>query len=59
MRNSTLNFTVTMRCVPTSNMFRKDVKGFLPELMEKMYGDRKVFKKKMLKSKQQLVDIEI
>ena len=39
-------------------MFRKDVKGFLPELMEKMYADRKVFKKKMLKSKQQLVDIE-
>ena len=39
-------------------MFRKDVKGFLPELMEKMYADRKVFKKKMLKAKQQLVDIE-
>ena len=39
-------------------MFRKDTKGFLPELMEKMYADRKVFKKKMLKSKQQLVDIE-
>ena len=29
-------------------MYRKDVKGFLPELMEKMYGDRVVFKKKML-----------
>jgi DNA polymerase elongation subunit (family B) len=39
-------------------MFRKDTKGFLPELMEKMYAERKVFKKKMLKSKQQLVDIE-
>ena len=39
-------------------MFRKDTKGFLPELMEKMYADRKVFKKKMLKAKQQLVDIE-
>ena len=29
-------------------MFRKDVKGFLPKLMEKMYGDRVIFKKKML-----------
>ena len=38
--------------------YRKDVKGFLPELMEKMYGERKAFKGKMLKSKQKLVDIE-
>ena len=34
-------------------MFRKDVRGFLPELMEKMYGDRVIFKKKMLKAKQE------
>ena len=34
-------------------MYRKDVKGFLPELMEKMYGDRVIFKKKMLVAKQQ------
>ena len=33
--------------------YRKDVRGFLPELMEKMYGDRVVFKKKMLAAKQQ------
>ena len=33
-------------------MYRKDVRGFLPELMEKMYGDRVIFKKKMLKAKQ-------
>jgi len=39
-------------------MYRKDVKGFLPELMEKMYAERKAFKKEMLKSKQKLVDIE-
>ena len=31
-------------------MFRKDVKGFLPKLMEKMYGDRVIFKKKMLEA---------
>ena len=34
-------------------MFRKDKKGFLPELMEKMYGERVIFKKRMLKAKQQ------
>lgn len=39
-------------------MYRKDERGFLPELMEKMYAERKAFKKEMLKSKQKLVDIE-
>ena len=34
-------------------MYRKDVRGFLPELMEKMYNDRVIFKKKMLVAKQQ------
>ncbi len=34
-------------------MFRKDKRGFLPELMEKMYGDRVIFKKRMLKAKQE------
>jgi len=34
-------------------MYRKDVRGILPELMEKMYGDRVIFKKKMLAAKQQ------
>ena len=32
-------------------MFRKDIKGFMPELMEKMYAERKIFKKKMLQAK--------
>ena len=34
-------------------MFRKNKKGFLPELMDKMYGERVIFKKKMLAAKQQ------
>jgi DNA polymerase elongation subunit (family B) len=34
-------------------MFRKDVKGFLPELMEKMYNERVIFKKRMIKAKQE------
>ena len=32
--------------------YRKDVRGFLPELMEKIYKDRTVYKKKMLQAKQ-------
>jgi DNA polymerase elongation subunit (family B) len=38
---------------PNGAMYRKDVRGFLPELMEKMYNDRVIFKKKMLDAKQQ------
>jgi DNA polymerase elongation subunit (family B) len=34
-------------------MYRKNKKGFLPELMEKMYGERVIFKKRMLKAKQE------
>jgi DNA polymerase elongation subunit (family B) len=34
-------------------MYRKDVRGFLPELMDKMYGERVIFKKRMLKAKQE------
>ena len=32
-------------------MYRKDVRGFLPEIMEKIYKDRTVYKKKMLAAK--------
>jgi len=34
-------------------MFRKDIRGFLPELMEKMYQDRVIFKKKMIEAKKE------
>ena len=48
-----MRFVLMVQCI------RKDMKGdFIPELMEKMYAERKVFKKKMLASKQKLVDIE-
>ena len=33
--------------------YRKDVKGFMPELMEKMYKDRSKFKKQMLAIEQE------
>jgi DNA polymerase elongation subunit (family B) len=38
---------------PNGAMFRKDVRGFLPELMEKIYEDRTVYKKKMILAKQE------
>jgi len=34
-------------------MYRKDVRGFLPELMEKIYSERVIFKKKMLAAEQE------
>ena len=34
-------------------MYSKDKKGFLPELMEKMYKERVIFKKRMIKAKKQ------
>ena len=38
---------------PNGAMYRKDIRGFLPELMEKMYNDRVIFKKKMIDAKKQ------
>jgi len=37
--------------------YRKDVRGFLPELMDQMYKDRKMFKNKMIDAKKNLEDI--
>jgi len=34
-------------------MYRKDIRGFLPELMEKIYDERVIFKKKMLVAEQE------
>jgi len=41
--------------------FRKDIRGFLPEMMEKMYADRVLYKRKMLEAQQELerIDIEL
>ena len=38
---------------PNGAMYRKDVRGFLPELMEKMYNDRVVYKEKMIVAKKE------
>ena len=44
------NRTIT----PNGVYFRTDVKGFLPEIMEKMYNDRVKVKKKMIIAQQQM-----
>jgi DNA polymerase elongation subunit (family B) len=38
---------------PNGAMYRKDIKGILPELMDKMYNERVIFKKKMIDAKKQ------
>jgi DNA polymerase elongation subunit (family B) len=43
-----LNYTVTAN----GWSYRTDIKGFLPELMDKMYSDRSMYKKQMLKCQQ-------
>jgi len=41
---------------PNGAFFKKDKKGFLPEMMEKMYDDRVKYKKLMLKAQQKYED---
>jgi DNA polymerase elongation subunit (family B) len=51
--NQELNFDEYKDYAVCANgaMFRKDVRGMLPELMEKMYNERVIFKKKMIEAK--------
>jgi DNA polymerase elongation subunit (family B) len=51
--NQEINFELYKDQAVCANgaMFRKDVRGFLPELMEKMYNERVIFKKKMIEAK--------
>ena len=46
------------RCTITPNgaLYRKDKKGFLPEMMQDIYDDRTIYKKKMLQAKQDYED---
>ena len=41
----------------TGQLFRKDVEGFIPKLIEGLYAERKVIKKKMLNSEQLLANL--
>jgi len=53
--NQQINFEMYKDYAVCANgaMYRKDVRGFLPELMEKIYEDRTIYKKKMLAAKQE------
>jgi len=47
----------TKHCMtPNGAFFRKDKKGFLPELMEKIYDDRVTYKKLLLETQQRYED---
>ena len=39
--------------------YRKDIHGFLPQMMQRIYDERTIYKKKMLKAKQELSLIHI
>jgi DNA polymerase elongation subunit (family B) len=43
---------------PNGTIYTRDKRGFLPELMEKIYNERKVFKRKMLDAEQRKEDGE-
>ena len=43
-------------CTPNGALFRTKEQGFLPEMMQEMYNDRTIYKKKMLTAKQQYED---
>ena len=43
---------------PNGTLYTRDKRGFLPNLMEKIYKERKVFKGKMLDAEQRREDIE-
>ena len=49
---------VPERCTITPNgaLYRTDKKGFHPEMMQEIYDDRTIFKKKMLQAKQDYED---
>ena len=51
--NQDLNFSEYNEYAVCANgaMYRKDIRGFLPELMEKMYNERVIFKRKMIEAK--------
>jgi DNA polymerase elongation subunit (family B) len=53
--NEEMNFELYKDYAVCANgaMYRKDVRGFLPELMEKIYNERVIFKKKMLVAEQE------
>jgi DNA polymerase elongation subunit (family B) len=56
-----LNQSIDTSCLKSDNVcltangqfYRRDKQGFMPEMVEKMFNDRKVYKKKMLDAEQE------
>ena len=44
--------SASVTCTPNGALFRTKEQGFLPEMMQEMYNDRTIYKKKMLTAKQ-------
>ena len=51
--NKEIDITEDYATCANGAQYRKDVRGFLPELMEKVYAERVIFKKRMLTAKQE------
>ena len=53
--NKTIDFSDVKEYAvcPNGAMYRKDKRGFLPELMEKIYTDRVIYKEKMIAAKKE------
>jgi DNA polymerase elongation subunit (family B) len=51
VRNQLLSSNLT--CAASGCMFDKDYQGFLPRLMQKMYDDRVIYKKRMIEAKKE------
>ena len=49
--SKSVKITGTYCVAPNGAQYRKDIHGFLPEIMQKIYNERTLYKKKMLKAK--------
>ena len=51
--NQEIDFTGEFATCANGAQYRKDIRGFLPEIMQKIYDERTIYKKKMLAAKQE------
>ena len=51
--NKDINFTGEFAVCANGAQYRKDIHGFLPEMMQKIYDERTIYKKRMLIAKQE------
>ena len=49
--NQEIDFTGEFATCANGAQYRKDIHGFLPQMMQKIYDERTIYKKKMLKAK--------